>query len=65
MGDVFFSEACMLLRICRNGEAIFRLDSGQPFRCEIDEVGYRDLARDLLRTALNIDTRVSDYYSRR
>lgn len=64
VGDVFFSEACILRRICHNGEEIFRLDKGKSFTCDLNEEGYRDLVRDLLRTALNIDTGVTDYYTR-
>lgn len=62
VGDVFYSEACILLRVCRNGNDVFRLEYGQSFVCDFDEVQYSDLVRDLLRTALNIDTRVEDYY---
>ena len=65
VGDVFYSEACLLRRICRNGDMLFKLERGAPFACDVDEEQYRDVVKDLLRTALNIDTRVEDYYSRR
>ena len=65
VSDVFYSEACVLLRICRNGNEVFKIERGQPFHCDVDVDGYRDFVRDLLRTSLNIDTRVEDYYERR
>lgn len=65
VGDVFFSEVCLLHRICHNGDELFRLERGQPFKCEFSEDGYRDAVRDLLRTTVNIDTRVDDYYKGR
>jgi len=62
-GDVFHAATCMLQRICRNGDAVFRLARGEPYRCLIDKERYDDLVRDLLRNSLNYDTHVDDYYS--
>ena len=62
--DIFYAEACILLRICRNGAELFNgLARGQPWMCELHEEGYHDFVRDLLRNGHNIDTRVEDYYS--
>ena len=63
--DLFYAEACVLMRICANGDEVFRLARGRPWRCALSGEGYRDLVRDLRRTTLNIDTHVDDYYSRR
>ena len=63
VGDVFYSEACTLLRICRNGADVFKLEKGVRFRCDLDRDGYADYVRDLLRTTVNIDTQVEGYYA--
>ena len=44
MGDVFFAEACIVDRLCRNGEGIFDLKAGEMFECDLDRDAYHEMA---------------------
>ena len=46
--DIFYGEACFFSKICANGEALFRLKTGEPFTCEVSPQGVRSLQRLLV-----------------
>lgn len=48
VGDVFFAEACILNRVCLNGDDLFELDPGVSWTCDFDANGYEQLVASLL-----------------
>jgi len=49
--DIFFLEACMFSTICSNGHAIFDLQAGQTWQCNLDRSRFNQL-RDWMLGAL-------------
>ena len=47
--DIFFMELCAYSKICSNREQLFGLKAGEPFTCEVDPVGIRELQSLLLK----------------
>ena len=47
VSDVFYGEVCVLSSICRNAWQLFSVGRGEPFVCDFDEAGYRELAAAL------------------
>ena len=46
--DIYFLEVCTFHKMCANGDELFRLRAGQPWRCELSPSGFDELQR-LLR----------------
>ena len=49
VGDVFFAELALAYALCRNRAAIFRLDAGAFFECELDRRAYAELTSRMRR----------------
>jgi len=47
--DVFFFEVCFLSLVCRNRDALFRVDAGEPFRCDFVPAKFHSLRGMLSR----------------
>lgn len=41
---VFYLEVCFYSRICANGHELFKLQVGQPWRCDLDEAAFWELS---------------------
>ena len=46
--DIFFLEVCIYSTICSNNAALFELDVGEPFTCELNPAGFDTLKGWLL-----------------
>lgn len=44
---IFFLEVCLLNEMCENNLELFRLEVGQPFRCQFSVERFQQLARTL------------------
>lgn len=47
---VFFAEVCVMRKLCRNSDAIFKLEVGQTFECDLSSDALGELRR-LLQTS--------------
>lgn len=46
--DIFHLEVCILNQVCTNGEGLFKLNAGEPFKCEFSHARFEALAEVLL-----------------
>jgi len=46
--DIFPLEVCLFSQVCKNDDALFTLEAGEPFVCEIDVPGFRYLQSMLM-----------------
>ena len=46
---VYYLEVCVYSQMCSNREELFRLNIGDVWRCEMDQVGYNELREWVLR----------------
>ena len=42
--DVLYLEVCVFNEICANGADLFNLEVGQPFRCDLHDAKFEELA---------------------
>ena len=47
VGDVFFAEVMVAYTVCANRGALFNLNAGELFECQVDENAYSDLAEKI------------------
>jgi len=47
--DIYPLEVCLFSLVCQNDHELFEVDAGEPFVCEIDVAGFRDLQSTLTR----------------
>lgn len=47
VGDVFFAEVAVAYTVCANRDALFELNAGELFECELDARAYRELAEQI------------------
>lgn len=53
---VFYLEACLYNQMCENGNEIFELEVGTPFRCELSPERFRNLSTMLSSPPDNLAT---------
>ena len=51
VGDVFFAEACLFVRLCKNGRAVF---DGAAADCDFDEAGFAEFKGELKARTRNL-----------
>ena len=46
--DIFYLEVCLFSQVCKNNAAMFQLEVGENFFCDLDVDGFNNLKRILL-----------------
>ena len=49
--DIYFLEICFYNQICSNGDALFQLQVGEDFECDLDDRRFRALQQQLLASS--------------
>lgn len=47
--DIYYLEVCIYSAICANREQLFAQPIGQPWKCELEWAGFRQLRDEILR----------------
>mmetsp|Transcript_14927 Transcript_14927/g.39343 ORF Transcript_14927/g.39343 Transcript_14927/m.39343 type:complete len:117 (+) Transcript_14927:1-351(+) len=49
-GDIFYLEVCVYDAMCANRNAMWALNAGDPWHCELDYWGFKEFFEKILNT---------------